>query len=61
MRLATDVPAAAVELARGSLHWREYLRSVRAASAATVFSRDDPLPGLAEVALLPYLAIKRGV
>lgn len=60
MRLATDVPAAAIELARGSLHWREYLRSVRAASADTVFSRDDPLPGLAELALLPYLAIKRG-
>ena len=25
-----------------------------------VFSARDPLPGLAEVALIPYLAIKRG-
>jgi hypothetical protein len=25
-----------------------------------VFSSGDPLPGLAEVALIPYLAIKRG-
>jgi len=26
-----------------------------------VFSRDDLLPGLAELGLLPYLAIKRGL
>jgi len=25
-----------------------------------VFSAGDPLPGLAEIALIPYLAIKRG-
>jgi hypothetical protein len=25
-----------------------------------VFSTGDPLPGVAEVALIPYLAIKRG-
>jgi hypothetical protein len=26
-----------------------------------VFSIDDPLPGLFEIALLPYLAFKRGL
>ena len=37
-----------------------YARSLRAANIESVFSRDDPLPGLAELALLPYLAVKRG-
>jgi D-aspartate ligase len=60
IRLATDVPTAAVELARGTLDWRTYARSLRAADVESVFSRDDPLPGLAELALLPYLAVKRG-
>jgi hypothetical protein len=26
-----------------------------------VFSLSDPLPGLYEIALLPYLAVKRGL
>ncbi len=30
------------------------------ANTESVFSRDDPLPGMAELALLPYLAVKRG-
>ena len=29
-------------------------------SIESVFSRDDIMPTLAEVALLPYLAVKRG-
>jgi predicted ATP-grasp superfamily ATP-dependent carboligase len=61
IRLATDVPMAAIDLRRGSLDWRAYLRSVRAARIESVLSRDDPLPGLAEVALLPYLAVQRGL
>jgi D-aspartate ligase len=60
MRLATDVPTAAVELRRGALDWRAYLQSLRAADIESVFSRDDPWPGIAEVALLPYLAVRRG-
>jgi predicted ATP-grasp superfamily ATP-dependent carboligase len=60
IRLATDVPTAGLELLRGSLHWRPYLRSLRMANTESVFARDDLLPGLAETALLPYLAIKRG-
>ena len=61
IRLATDVPTAAVELARRRLDWRAYLRSLRASEVESVFSRDDPRPGLAEIALLPYLAVKRGI
>ena len=60
MRLATDVPTALTLLARGALDWRTYARSLRLADIESVFSRDDPLPGLAELALLPYLAVKRG-
>ncbi len=60
VRLATDVPTALSLLARGTLDWRAYTRSLRNANVESVFSRDDPLPGLAELALLPYLAVKRG-
>jgi len=60
IRLATDVPTAAVQLAHGALEWPAYMRSLRAANVESVFCRDDPLPGLAEVGLLPYLAVKRG-
>ena len=60
IRLATDIPTAAGELARRRLGWRAYLRSLRVSDVESVFSRDDPRPGLAELALLPYLAVKRG-
>jgi D-aspartate ligase len=60
IRLATDVPTAVVEAARGALDWRAYARSLRDADVESVFNRDDPLPSLAELALLPYLAVKRG-
>jgi D-aspartate ligase len=60
VRLATDLPTAAVQLARGALDWHGYLRSLRSADMEAVFSRDDPMPALAELALLPYLAVKRG-
>jgi len=57
IRLATDVPTALALAAQGELDWRAYLRL---ANAESVFSGDDPLPGVAELALLPYLAVKRG-
>jgi predicted ATP-grasp superfamily ATP-dependent carboligase len=60
VRLATDLPTAAVEAAAGRLEWRAYLRSLGRADTEAVFSRKDPLPGLVELALLPYLAVTRG-
>jgi len=60
IRLATDVPTVAIELARRRLDWRSYARSLRPLHAESVFSHDDVRPGLAELALLPYLAVKRG-
>jgi D-aspartate ligase len=61
VRLATDLPTAAIELAHGRLGVRRYLRSLLSADAESVFALDDPLPGLAELGLLPYLAVKRGL
>jgi D-aspartate ligase len=61
MRLVTDVPTCALELARGELDLRTYVRSLRAADVEAVLSLDDPLPGLAELALVPYLAVTRGL
>jgi len=60
VRLLTDLPTAVVEIAGGRLRTRDYLRSLRSAHVEAVFSREDPLPGLAELALLPYLSVKRG-
>lgn len=60
VRLLTDLPTAIVEIAGGRLGTRDYLRSLRSAHVEAVFSREDPLPGLAELALLPYLSVKRG-
>ena len=60
MRTVTDVPTAILEMRRGKLGVRDYLRTVRRANAEAVFSRRDPLPGVVEVALLPYLMVKRG-
>jgi D-aspartate ligase len=61
VRLATDVPTAAAELVRRRLDWRAYLRSLRVLDVESVFTPDDLGPGFAELALLPYLAIKKGI
>jgi predicted ATP-grasp superfamily ATP-dependent carboligase len=60
VRLLTDVPTAVDEIRRGRLTVRDYLASLRGCETEAVLSRDDPLPFLAEVALLPYLILKRG-
>ncbi len=61
VRLATDIPNAVRDVHRGSLGVREYVSSLRGIDAEAVFSRRDPLPGLYELALLPYLAVRRGL
>jgi D-aspartate ligase len=61
IRLATDIPNAIRDIRSGALRSRDYLRSLRGIHTEAVFSRDDPLPGMYELALLPYLALKRGL
>jgi predicted ATP-grasp superfamily ATP-dependent carboligase len=60
IRLLTDVPTAALEILRGRQGWWAYLRSLHNIDVEAVFNRKDILPGLVELALLPYLAVKRG-
>jgi D-aspartate ligase len=60
IRLVTDIPTVLVEALHGRVKWREYLRSMINTHTESVFSREDPLPGLMEVALIPYLIMKRG-
>jgi predicted ATP-grasp superfamily ATP-dependent carboligase len=60
VRLATDLPVGITEIVRGRLGLRSYLASLRRSNVESVFSREDPLPGIVEVALIPYLAVRRG-
>lgn len=60
MRLVTDLPTAVLELRAGRLDVRGWLRSLRRLDVEATFSRDDPLPMLAELLLVPYLFAKRG-
>ncbi|HYY20217.1 MAG TPA: hypothetical protein VE864_15370 [Streptosporangiaceae bacterium] len=61
IRLSTDVPNALRDIRAGRLRPGEYLRSLRGVRTEAVFSLNDPLPGLYEIALLPYLAVKHGL
>ena len=61
VRLLTDLPNAVRDVRAGRLRVRPYLRSLRGTDTEAVFSVRDPLPGLYEVALLPYLAVRRGL
>jgi len=60
VRLATDVPTAIVDLFKGRLRIGRYLNSLRRADTESVFSADDPAPGVMELGLMPYLFVKRG-
>lgn len=61
IRLATDVPNAVRDMRAGRLRTGDFLASLRRADTEAVFSLADPLPGCYELALLPYLALKRGL
>jgi predicted ATP-grasp superfamily ATP-dependent carboligase len=60
IRLLTDVPTGLMEIFKGREDWRSYLRSLRTFDVEAVFSSEDPLVGVAEAALFPYLCVKRG-
>jgi D-aspartate ligase len=60
MRTTTDLPAAFMALLAKELSLKNYFRTLKNCNVEAVFSHKDPLPGLAEVLLVPYLAIKRG-
>lgn len=60
VRLVTDLPTGVAEIRAGRLRPSAFLRSIAGADTEAVFSLTDPLPSLAELALIPYLAVKRG-
>jgi D-aspartate ligase len=60
VRMTTDLPAACMAILAGELTVTDYLRSLKNCNVEGVFSGDDLLPGLVEIALVPYLAVKRG-
>jgi predicted ATP-grasp superfamily ATP-dependent carboligase len=60
VRTITDIPAAMMAILSGDTGIVSYLRSLKDCNVEAVFSVGDPFPGLAEVALIPYLAIKKG-
>ena len=61
IRLTTDLPNALRDIRAGALRPADYLRSLRGVHTEAVFSLRDPVPGLFEIALLPYLAATRGL
>lgn len=60
IRVHTDVPNAVRDIRAGTQQLPGYLRSLRHVNTEAVHSLRDPVPGMYEIALLPYLAIKRG-
>jgi len=60
IRLTTDLPTGILEILKGRENWYTYFRSLSECDVEAVFSWKDPLPGIAELALLPYLWVRRG-
>ena len=60
MRTTTDFPTALAAIRAHDIDLKTYLSSVKNCNVEAVFSMKDPLPGLAELALVPYLAVKKG-
>lgn len=60
IRLITDVPTGVREILGGRQGWRPYLRSLKDFHVEAVFSNEDPFPGIAELAMFPYLCVRRG-
>ena len=60
VRLMTDLPVGIHGFVLGRWGLREYLKSLSSADTGAVFDVKDLLPSLAEVALVPYLVLKKG-
>jgi D-aspartate ligase len=59
LRLITDLPTAWSAILLGQMGFASYLDSLQRTRVESVFCREDPLPSLAEVLLLPYLVVKK--
>jgi D-aspartate ligase len=61
LRLITDLPTVAADLFTGHTDLRAYMKSLNRTGVESVFCREDVVPSLAEVVLLPYLVMKKYV
>jgi predicted ATP-grasp superfamily ATP-dependent carboligase len=61
VRMVTDIPSCMLGFVKGYLKWKDYKHSLQHFDIESVFSKDDLLPSLAELALIPYLVVKRGL
>jgi D-aspartate ligase len=59
LRLITDLPTALSGILQGRVAFSSYLDSLRRTRVESVFCREDPLPALAELVLLPYIIVKK--
>jgi D-aspartate ligase len=59
LRWITDVPVVLSDMLHGSMTLGDYLRSLRNTRTESVFGRDDVMPSIAELLLLPYLVSKK--
>jgi D-aspartate ligase len=59
LRLLTDLPSAFSGIVQGKVKWSSYVSSMRRTRIESVFCKEDPLPSLAEMVLLPYLFAKK--
>jgi len=59
LRLLTDLPSAFSGIVQGKIKWSSYVSSMRRTRIESVFCKEDPLPSLAEMVLLPYLFAKK--
>ncbi len=60
IRLLTDLPTGLVGILSGQFKIRPYLQTLNGCDEYAVFSWKDPLPGMMEIAMAPYLSVKRG-
>jgi predicted ATP-grasp superfamily ATP-dependent carboligase len=60
IRLVTDLPTGVLEIAGRRISPWQYLATLFGSDVESVFSREDLLPSIIELALLPYLIVKRG-
>ena len=60
LRLLTDLPTGVLDVAARRTTLGAYVRSLFGADTEAVWDRRDPRPWFAELALLPYLIVKRG-
>lgn len=56
LRLITDMPTVASGLLNGNVKLAAYFQSLKRTKIESVFCVKDPLPSLAEILMLPYLA-----